>query len=134
MSFVLDASVTLAWCFEDEATAETDELLARLRTSRVIVPPIWVVEIANALTVGQRRGRLVEAKAVLFASTLQSLPVEIVPAPPVASIMTVATTHGLSAYDAAYLELAERTGLPLAALDGRLRAAADASGVQVLPN
>ena len=134
MSFVLDASVTLAWCFEDEATAETDELLARLRTSSVMVPSIWVFEIANALTVGQRRARLVEAKAVLFASTLRALPVEVAPAPPVASIMTVAMTHGLSAYDAAYLELAERTGLPLAALGGRLRAAAVAGGVHVLPD
>ena len=134
MSFVLDASVTLAWCFEDEATAETDELLAGLRTRSVMVPSIWVFEIANALTVGQRRGRLVEAKAVLFASTLRALPVEVAPAPPVASIMTVAMTHGLSAYDAAYLELAERTGLPLAALDGRLRAAAVAGGVHVLPD
>ena len=134
MSFVLDASVTLAWCFEDEATAETDELLATLRASSVMVPSIWVFEIANALAVGQRRGRLVEAKAVLFASTLQALPIEVAPAPPVASIMTVAVTHGLSAYDAAYLELAESTGLPLAALDGRLRAAAVAAGVQVLPD
>jgi len=134
MSFVLDASVTLAWCFEDESTAETDELLARLRADSVIAPSSWVFEIANALTVGQRRGRLVEAKAVLFASTLRSLPIEVAPAPPVASLMAVAMTHGLSAYDAAYLELAERTGLPLAALDGRLRDAAVSVGVRVLPD
>lgn len=133
MSFVLDASVALAWCFEDESTAETDDLLARLRTESVIAPSIWVFEIANALTVAQRRERIVEAKAVLFASTLQSLPIEVAPPPPVASIMAIAVTHGLSAYDAAYLELAERTGLPLAALDGRLRAAALSVGVEVLP-
>ncbi|WP_448810278.1 type II toxin-antitoxin system VapC family toxin [Agromyces bauzanensis] len=134
MSFVLDASVTLAWCFEDEATAETDELLTQLRTDSVIAPSIWVFEIANALAVGQRRGRLSEAKAVLFASTLESLPIEVAPAPPMASILAVASAHGLSAYDSAYLELAERTGLPLAALDGRLRAAAVSVGVHVLPD
>ena len=133
MSFVIDASVTLAWCFEDEATAETDELLTRLRTESVIVPSIWVFEIANAQTVAQRRGRLVEAKAVLFASTLGSLPIEVDPSPPMAPIMAIASAHGLSAYDAAYLELAERSGLPLAALDGRLRDAADSVGVPVLP-
>ncbi|WP_136709368.1 type II toxin-antitoxin system VapC family toxin [Agromyces sp. H66] len=134
MSFVLDASVTLAWCFEDESTVETDELLTRLRTDSAIAPSIWVFEIANALTVAQRRRRLVEAKAVLFASTLRSLPIEVAPAPSMASILAVASAHKLSAYDAAYLELAERTGMPLATLDERLRAAAGAAGVQALPD
>ncbi|MFD4422408.1 type II toxin-antitoxin system VapC family toxin [Agromyces sp. NPDC058484] len=133
MAFVLDASVTLAWCFEDEATTESDALLARLRSDTATAPSIWVFEIANALTVAQRRGRLVEAKALLFASTLRSLPIEVAPVQPMASIMAVAMTHGLSAYDAAYLELAERTGRPLAALDGRLRDAAITAGVDVLP-
>lgn len=133
MAFVLDASVTLAWLFEDEARPETDSILDRLRHEHAIVPAIWMYEIANALTVGQRRERLTEAKAVGFAELLRSLPLEVAPPAPMPAIMAVAARHELSAYDVAYLELAERADLPLASLDGRLRAAAIRAGVAVQP-
>lgn len=133
MTFVLDASVALAWVFEDEARPETDALLDRLRTERAIVPPIWMTEVANALTVAQRRGRLTEAQAFALAEILRQLPIDPADGSSMSVLLAGGTRHGLSAYDAAYLDLAERRGVPLAALDGRLRGAAVAAGVDVLP-
>lgn len=130
MGFVVDASVTLAWLFEDEASGETEALLERLREERVLVPDIWAYEIANALTVARRRSRITEAQSHAFAELLRSLPIDSMPPPSVTVLMSVADRHGLSAYDAAYLELAERTGRPLATLDSRLRDAATAAGVK----
>lgn len=133
MPFVLDASVALAWCFEDEATPATDGLLHDLSDGTALAPSLWAFEVANAFTVAQRRERISEAKVQLFAATLQALPIHIAPPRPIAAITALAFAHGLSAYDAAYLDLAEQSGLPLAALDGRLRRAAAAAGVVVLP-
>jgi predicted nucleic acid-binding protein len=133
-AFVLDASVTLSWLFEDESTPATDALLWELRTRRATVPAIWTYEVANALASGVRRTRLSEAQSHAFAELLHALPVDVLAPPPLPLLAALATRHDLSAYDAAYLEVAQRNSLPLATLDGRLRDAARRTGVTTLPD
>jgi predicted nucleic acid-binding protein len=131
--FVVDASVTMAWCFEDEATAATDVILDRLTGEDAVVPSIWPLEIANVLLVAERRGRVSEAQASRFVELLAALPIEVDDvAPDLSAVLAAGRQHQLSAYDAAYLVLAERLGAPLATLDQRLVAVAEQAGVQLL--
>ncbi len=133
---ILDSSVALAWCFRDEATAASDALLEGLPQGRAIVPSLWLVEVANVLVVGERRGRLDPARSSAFLELIASLPIEIDPATadrPPAPLMALARTHRLTAYDAAYLDLALRRTLPLATRDSALARAAQAEGVALLP-
>ena len=133
MDIVIDASVTMAWCFEDEATPGADAALDLLRESRAFVPTIWSLEIANVLLVAQRRQRVSEAQVTRFVSLLGSLPITIDAEPvEISMLLSLGRRHSLSAYDAAYLELAERLGTPLATLDIKLADAAKTAGVQVL--
>ena len=130
--FVLDCSVTMAWCFDDEATDYTNGVRDSLADVRAIVPALWPVEVANATIVGERRKRLDEARSSRFLSLLKSLPIVIdgeTAARAWTDTMHLARAHNLSVYDATYLELAIRRGLPLACLDGKLNAAAKAVGV-----
>lgn len=132
-SFVLDASATLAWCFEDEATADAAVLLERLREGEAVVPPLWLLELANGLVVAERRGRLTRADSTRFLALVGQLPIRIDQTSTLdlaASVMDLARAYELSAYDAAYLELALRLGQPLATLDARLRHAAERAGVE----
>jgi predicted nucleic acid-binding protein len=135
MSFVLDTSVTMAWLFEDEASASTEALLDRLVGEEAVVPPLWSYEVANVLVMAERRQRVNEAQARGFAALLTDLPIRVsgvgtsdVWSGPAA----VARAHGLSAYDAAYLDLAMREGLSLATRDAALQRAAATAGVEVL--
>src|SRR5207244_2473702 len=133
MPFVLDASTALSWCFEDEATPETDAILDRLTEDPAVVPAVWELEITNVLLVGERRGRLTESQTTRFVRLLASLPINVEPASPdMTTVLAVGRQHGLSAYDASYLVLAERDGHPIATLDKRLRGAAKAAGVRLL--
>ena len=132
--FVLDCSVTMAWCFDDEATPYTDGVRDSLADGRAIVPTLWPIEVANATIVGERRKRLDEARSSRFLALLNGLPIEIdseTAARAWIDTMHLARAHNLSAYDATYLELAIRLGLPLACLDGKLKAAAQAAGVSL---
>lgn len=132
MPVVLDASVTMAWCFLDEATPYSYTIRDRVRGSGAIVPAIWALEVANALVLGERRQRLTQAQSVRFVEFLRILPITIEDrsaARVFGSVLPLAREHGLSAYDASYLELAIRDGLPLATQDERLRAAASGVGV-----
>lgn len=135
MDFVVDASVTLTWCFEDQATAYGEQVLDRLSGSVAGVPAIWPFEVANALVVAERRGRLTEAQSSRFVGLLGELPIEVA-AVTVASAfgpaLAMARAHRLSAYDAAYLELAAREGVRLATLDEALSRAATEAGVHLL--
>ena len=132
--FVLDCSVTMAWCFDDEATPYTDGVRDRLAEVRAIVPSLWSLEVANAAIVGERRKRLDEARTLRFVALLNGLPIVIddeTAAKAWSETMHLARAYNLSAYDAAYLELAIRRGLPLACLDGKLKTAAEAVGVRL---
>ena len=126
--FVADASATLPWCFAEEATPATEALLERLRAGEpAIVPAHWPTDIMAV-----RRGRIDLERVARFARDLAALPIRI--EPPLGpvdwdAVIRVATRHQLTIYDAAYLELAQRTRLPLATLDGDLRKAALAASV-----
>lgn len=124
---VLDASRTLAWCFEDEGGADTDALIDRVAAEGALVPAIWPLEVANALAVAERRGRIAPEDSVAFVALIEELPITVDAATASHAFhetLNLARDHGLSVYDAAYLELAVRAGLPLATLDEGLRRAA----------
>ena len=130
---VLDASVAATWIFPDEGSEYAERILDMLRTSEAIVPHVWPLEIANLLLVAERRQRLTAAQAVQAAHVLQALPIRVGSEPSVGEVqvlLAVGRRGHLSAYDASYLELAMREGLPLATLDGRMRAAAENLGVE----
>lgn len=130
--FVLDASVAVSWFFEDEAGAYTDAVMDSFADYAAVVPSLWPLEIANVLLVGQRRGRCSEADSIRFIELLKHLP--ITPDEETARrafdhVYQIAREYGLTAYDAAYLELAMRLGLPLASIDRQLRQAATRAGI-----
>lgn len=127
---VLDASVTMAWFFPDEATPFTERLLDSLGTQAVWVPALWTVECANVLQSAARRGRIRPERRVEIALELEELPVTVDPEwPAIVQLDQLAADHALSAYDATYLELARRRQLPLATMDRRLRQAAHTAGI-----
>lgn len=128
MTVVIDASVTMSWCFEDEASDAGDALFARVAESGAVVPALWHYEVANVLAVAARRDRISEASSKRFLSTLDRLALEIVDTPP-ARLVDLAGRFGLTAYDAAYLDVAMVRAAPLATTDAVLRRAAAAAGV-----
>jgi predicted nucleic acid-binding protein len=134
--FVADASATLPWCFEDESTPATEALLERLRGGEpAVVPAHWPTEVMNGLIMAVRRSRIDLERVARFARDLAALPIRIEPPyAPAAwdSVIQVATSYQLTVYDAAYLELAERTRLPLATFDGGLPKAAQAASVALV--
>jgi predicted nucleic acid-binding protein len=128
--FVVDASVSLAWFFEDEASEFTERALDRLASERAWVPALWTLECANVLASAHRRGRIDAARRHALAERATRLPLRVDREPvTVAEIDGLAARFGLSAYDAAYLELAVRRSLALLTLDARLAAAASAAGL-----
>jgi predicted nucleic acid-binding protein len=131
-TFVLDASATLPWCFADEATAVTNALLARLRRGdEAIVPAHWPLEVTNALLVAVRRKRISPQDAHQFLQDLEFLPIGIDATTMNllrTAVFSLAGQYSLSVYDAAYLKLAIREGLPLATLEDDLRKAAGVAG------
>jgi predicted nucleic acid-binding protein len=133
LPFVLDASVTLAWCFEDEATQDTDAVLERLTEDVAIAPALWELEVVNVLLLAERRGRITESQSARFVALLTQLPIHVDSAgTDMGAVLAAGRHHRLTAYDAAYLVLAEREGIPLATLDAKLRTAAQAAGVPTL--
>src|SRR4051812_45748976 len=112
---VLDGSLTLAWYFADEADAYADAVAQGLATREAVVPSLWRLEIANTLVVGERRKRSTQAQSAAFIARLELLPIVIddeTDARAWGETIRLARAHTLSAYDAAYLELAMRRGLP----------------------
>ncbi len=135
MSFVLDNSVALAWCFEDEQTSTVLELLDRVVANGAIAPLLWPLEALNGLFAAERRRRLDATRRVRLAAFLRELPIRLdgdTADQAWGETARLAGQFKLTVYDAAYLELAQRRRLPLASLDKDLRRAAAASGVEVL--
>jgi len=131
-AFVLEGSITLAWCFPHEKAPYPQAVLDSLASASALVPSLWHLEVANALLVGERRKRSTEADTVNWLGFLSALPITVddeTAARSWSDVLHLARAHHLSAYDAAYLELALRRGLPLASLDDKLKAAAAAIGV-----
>lgn len=134
MSLVIDASVTLVWCFEDEESEYADRVLGRAVVDDVFVPPVWAVEVGNGLVSGQRRGRVEESEFPYLLELLSGLGARVLELSldeVLGEVAALSLTHNLSAYDASYLHVALRESLPLATLDRRLRAAAEAVGCEL---
>jgi predicted nucleic acid-binding protein len=132
---VVDASVALAWCFPDEANDYADAVLVALEGHPVLVPAVWALEVTNAVVVAERRKRIGQPEIRRFVELLggltsneESLPV----AANVGNILPLAREYGLSAYDASYLDVALRHGVPLATLDSGLEKAARSAGVEIV--
>jgi predicted nucleic acid-binding protein len=135
VSFVLDSSVALSWCFEDERTPATAALLDQLAESGAVAPLLWPLEVLNALTMAERRGRLDMERRRRFGDFLHQLPVKLddETANQAWTVTTqLAVQFRLTVYDASYLELAQRLRLPLATRDEELYAAGRVLGVSVL--
>jgi predicted nucleic acid-binding protein len=136
-TYVLDNSVTMTWLFADEKREDCDALQQELAgASKAIVPEHWAVEVANAMVIGERRKRIVSTSLQPFIDVIDSLQIENDKASRrkiFSETLALARQHGLTAYDAAYLELALRLGIPLASLDSSLRKVAQSLGVEVFP-
>lgn len=134
MSLVLDASAALAWIFERADARErtlADRLLDTLTEQQALVPVLWHTEVANAVLVAERRGVIREAQSIDYLHRLSHLPIvtdEVQVSTRQGLVMALGREHGLSAYDATYLELALRTGSVLASFDRKLVAATRAAG------
>jgi len=132
---VVDASVALAWCFKDELTEATAQLREQLRTSVAAVPLLWFIEIANVLALAERRGRITVAESAQLIGLFETLDIEVdgeTASLAFTRILDLAREQGLTAYDAAYLELAMRLGVPLASKDRDLCDAAERVGVTAM--
>jgi predicted nucleic acid-binding protein len=125
--FVVDNSVVMAWCFEDETNRYADAVLESLMESSAVVPSIWPLEVGNVLLVAEWKKRLSEADSARFLALLTQLPIIVEQESPermLKEIIAVARDHKLSTYDASYLDLAMRRGLPIASQDRILISAA----------
>jgi predicted nucleic acid-binding protein len=129
---VLDSSLTMAWYLEDEESEYADSVLGALPEQEALVPPLWPYEVANGLWIAERRGRTTLTHIQRALALLQPLPIRVDAAAHERArgeVLTLARQEGLTCYDAAYLELAMREGLPIATLDQQLRDAAARLGV-----
>jgi predicted nucleic acid-binding protein len=129
-ALALDASVALSWCFEDEATTATQEILERLDTDSAIAPSLLPLEMANVLALAERRKRISASRVAEFVELIEIE--EQISARVLHDVLNLARAEALTAYDASYLELAMRLGLPLASKDVALRRAAAKLGVPLL--
>ena len=128
---VVDASVSAAWFLPDEATAFTEATLQATALGEVWVPALWLLEIGNLMLSAQRRKRITETKRRELIAAASALRLRIDREPvTMTELDSLAARHGLSAYDASYLELALRRGLPLATRDKALLVAMAAAGVE----
>ena len=132
MPFVLDASVTASWCFRDETAAAADAAMNRLPQDHATVPALWWFEVRNILIVNERRGRIEPADSDMFLNDLALLPIRIDRGPDERLVVTLARKYRLTAYDAAYLDLAVRLTAPMATLDRALSDAARAEGLELV--
>jgi predicted nucleic acid-binding protein len=134
VTFVVDASVVLAWSFDDEQSVYAETVVGRMLTEGGIAPAHWPLEVANAIRSAERRGRIASTDIPKVLALLQGLPVEIVPVELGTSLglLEMAGAHDLSIYDAVYVELAAFRGLDLATIDERVAAACRTVGVPLI--
>ena len=138
MALVVDASIALAWGLPDESSAYADAVLAVAERDGLRVPALWRREIANGLAVAYRRGRITSADERAFLRALSRLHIELEETATAVTAIRDATAaamrYGLTAYDAAYVDLAAREALILATLDTSMRQAAQQSGITFFQN
>lgn len=132
---MIDNSIVMAWCFDDETNAYTDGIQEMLIDHKALVPAIWPLEVTNVLLVAERQKRISMANSGHFLALLAQLPIEV---EPIASArvfhetFALARQHSLSSYDASYLELAIRRGLPIASQDKAIIRAAKSIQLEVI--
>ncbi len=131
MSFVIDASVVIAWAFQEER-AIAQLTFARIQAEAAIAPTLWWYELRNVLVVAERQGRLTERETARFLRDISRFAIRIDSSPDEIQVLTLTRRHRLTVYDAAYLELALREALPIATLDAALAGAARAEGVALI--
>ena len=132
--FVVDASITLAWCFDDESTSATEAVLERLVLEGGIVPAHWPLEVANGLRFAGSSGRVTDDVVSKAREIVRQLPVEVRPVETSTALHLIepARQHDLTVYDEAYLGIAQALGLGIATLDERLAAACRTVGVPLI--
>ncbi len=136
MSFVLDNSVAMCWLLNDGRAADIVyalDILDALKTTSAIVPGLWALEAANVVAKAEAKGLVNEARSQAFVAVLMRLNIATDTATTshaLTETLNLARRYKLSAYDATYLELAMREGLPLATLDADLEKAARKAGVK----
>ncbi|MBF0153022.1 MAG: type II toxin-antitoxin system VapC family toxin [Magnetococcales bacterium] len=131
-SFVLDNSVSMAWLFSDQGGVYVETVMESFLEKEAIVPGVWPLEVANILSRAERHKIIQKADSARFVALLDSLPIQVIQESSqriFANILDLSRTHGLTSYDASYLDLAMRQGIPLATLDKKLRKAAHQAGV-----
>lgn len=134
-TMAIDCSITMSWCFPDEAEPESLRVFDKLRIETVVVPELWFLEVVNVLQIAERSKRIPHDKSDAFISLLNTFSIEVdheASSRAFEHILPQCRQHGLTSYDAAYLELALRRRLPLASLDTPLRAVAKKLGVKLL--
>ncbi len=133
--FVVDNSIVMSWCFNDEANDYADRVLDRLAAGAAFVPSIWPLEVVNVLLVAERKKRLETFDCVRFLRFLEQLPITVEYGQGevrMKELLSLARSNRLSSYDAAYLDLAMRKGVPIATLDNALAKAAKKTGIAIL--
>ena len=133
MPVVVDTSAVLGVAMEDEAADFAIAVLEEIQQDGALAPSILWYELRNVLVVSERRGRISEQKSAAFLALLAELPIELTEPPSEGGVLELARRQGLSVYDASYLELAVRSGAPLATLDTGLERAALRAGAEVFP-
>jgi predicted nucleic acid-binding protein len=135
MALVVDASVALSWALPDESSTYADDVLAEVEREGLRVPELWAREIANGLAVAYLRKRITSADERAFLEALSNLNIEVEQGPSALAVIrdgtAAAIRYGLTAYDAAYVDLASREGLTLATLDTAMRKAAERSQIKI---
>ena len=133
--FVLDCSVTMGWCFEDEASKYTDLVLNCFESSKALVPTLWTLEVTNVLVMAERKKRISSLQSNAFLDVINSLPIEVdssTPSRAFFSLTAIARKTNLTIYDSAYLEIALRNKIPIATFDKALRKAATHLKIELL--
>jgi len=126
-AFVVDASIVMAWGFKDETDSYPQKVLESFSRYAAVAPSVFPLEVCNVLVVAERKKRLNKTDSSRFLALLHNLPIVVDQEPPermFAEILSLAREQGISTYDASYLDLAVRMGLPIATLDSALRKAA----------
>jgi predicted nucleic acid-binding protein len=133
-AFVVDNSVVMSWCFKDETNQYADAVLDCLSETTAFVPAIWPFEVVNVLLVAERKKRLSEADSVRFITLLSQLPIIVAHEGPqrmMKDVLALARSNNLSSYDASYLDLSMRKGIPIATLDNSLIEASKKTSVPI---
>jgi predicted nucleic acid-binding protein len=129
LSFVIDASIIVGLAFAEAPDSKIGSVIDELEASEALTPSLFFFEVRNALVINEKRGRITPEGSTNFLRRLTRLPIRIAPLPEEENLMALARKRKLTIYDAAYLELAKREGLPLATLDRGLEKGAIAEGV-----